>query len=344
MHMRTISIIAGLAGLLVLIGGASTARAQSNLPPPAATSQSSLPEQFPISVSTNLVDLPVSVTDREGNFVDGLEQKNFRVFENGREEKISMFGRQDLPVAVGLVVDHSASMGPKLAEISAAAEAFARSSNPEDHLFVVNFNDVVSIALPSARPFTSDESELRAALAENRAEGQTALYDAMIDSLRHLSLSSLKRQALILVTDGGDNISRHTLPDALEAAMRSQARIFCIGIYDGEDPDASPRVLRKLAKATGGDAYFPSSPAQVNDIVRRIAVNLRKQYTLGFAPDDRAEGWRTIRVVASGNEKLTVHARAGYLFSNGKTTLSPYQGSLKGSSEGSMGAAAGESQ
>lgn len=306
--MRSLTRMLGLLGLIAL--GNSVLQAQS-------APQPYLPESNPISVSTNLVDLPITVTDRKGNFVDGLAKENFRIFENGRQETISMFGRQDLPVAVGLVVDHSASMGPKLAEVSAAAEAFARSSNPQDHLFVVNFNELVTLTLPAALPFTSDERELRSALAGTGANGQTALYDAVIDALRHLSLSSLNRHALILVTDGGDNASRHTQAQMLDAARMSSAQIYCIAIYNGEeDPDASPRVLRKLAKATGGEAYFPSSPSEVTDLTRKIAVNLRKQYTLGFAPEARTEGWRTIRVVASGNEKLNVHARAGYLFSN----------------------------
>jgi len=312
----------GLVVLLVLADSTSTTQAQSS-----DLSSPSQVVQKPISVSANLVDLPITVTDRKGNFVDGLEKENFRVFENGRQEEISLFGRQDLPVAVGLVVDHSASMGPKLREVSAAAEAFARSSNASDHLFVVNFNEIVSLTLPSAKPFTSDENELRSALAINDARGQTALYDAVIDALRHLSLSSLKRQALILVTDGGDNVSRHSFKEALDAAKMSEVQIFCIGIYNGEDPDASPSVLRKLAKATGGEAYFPSSPSEVTDITQKIAVNLRKQYTLGFAPDDHAEGWRTIRVVASGKEKLNVHTRAGYLFTNPRETSNGPRGS-----------------
>ncbi len=313
--MRSLLRILGLLG--------STALASSVLQAQSAP-QPYLTESNPISVSTNLVDIPITVTDRKGNFVDGLAKENFRIFENGRQATISMFGRQDLPVAVGLVVDHSASMGRKLAEVGAAAEAFVRSSNPQDHLFVVNFNEVVALTLPAAVPFTSDERELRAALAGTGAKGQTALYDAVIDALGHLSLSSLNRHALILVTDGGDNASRHTQAQMLDASRMSNAQIYCIGIYNGEeDPDANLRVLRKLAKATGGEEYLPSSPAEVTDITRKIAVNLRKQYTLGFAPEARTEGWQTIRVVASGNGKLNVHARGGYLFSNPPAAPNP---------------------
>ena len=268
--MRSLPRILGLLGSIAL--ATSVLQAQS-------APQPYLPESNPISVSTNLVDLPITVTDRKGNFVDGLAKENFRIFENGRQETISMFGRQDLPVAVGLVVDHSASMGPKLAEVSAAAEAFARSSNPQDHLFVVNFNELVALTLPAAVPFTSDERELRAALAGTGANGQTALYDAVIEALRHLSLSSFNRHALILVTDGGDNASRHTQAQMLDAARMSNAQIYCIGIYNGEeDPDASPRVLRKLAKATGGEANFSSSPAEVTDITRKFVSAVRADF------------------------------------------------------------------
>jgi len=286
-------------------------------------------EPVPISVRTNLVDLQVSVTDRKDNFVDGLGKNNFHIFEEGREQDIGFFGRQDLPVAVGIVVDHSGSMGPKLVEVAAAAEAFAHSSNPQDDLFVVNFNETVSLTLPAPNPFTSNEQALRLALREPWARGETALYDAVIDALDHLMLSQLQRQALIVVTDGGDNASKHNLNQVLDLARTSRAQIYCIGIYDGEDPDANPGVLRKFGKLTGGEAYFPSSPTEVTEITRTIALNLRKEYLLGFTPDDHKEGWRAIRVVASGTEKLKVHARAGYMLPGEGTTLGasrPFQG------------------
>jgi Ca-activated chloride channel homolog len=314
-QMKGLAGIFGLLGLMVLNG--STIQAQS------ALERSPDENPSPISISTNLVDLLIAVTDRKGNFVDGLQQQNFQVFENGRRQPISIFGRQDLPVAVGLVVDHSASMGPKLREVSAAAEEFARSSNPQDHLFVVNFNEMVSLTLPGAASFTSNEGELRLALAGRGAQGQTALYDAVIDALEHLRLSSLNRQALILVTDGGDNASRHTQKEMFDAARMSNAQIYCIGIYDNDDPDASPRALRRLAKVTGGEAYFPSSPSETTDITRKIATNLREQYLLGFAPEARTEGWQTVRVVASGNEKMSVRSRSGFLFSNPQISSRP---------------------
>jgi Ca-activated chloride channel family protein len=293
--------------------GLSTGGGQSA---PASPDQ----QPAPISVRTNLVDLQVSVTDHKDHFVDGLEKNSFHISEDGREQDIAFFGRQDLPVAVGLVVDHSGSMGSKLPEVAAAAEAFAQSSNPQDDLFVVNFNEMVSLTLPPTTPFTSDQKALRQALVGPGAHGETALYDAVADAIDHLKLSHLQRQALIVVTDGGDNASKRTLSQVLDLAKASRAQIYGIGIYDNEDPDAKPGVLRKLTTLTGGEAYFPSSPAEVTAITQKIALNLRKEYLLGFTPNDSKEGWRTIRVVASAGEKLNVHSRTGYMFNDQPTT------------------------
>jgi Ca-activated chloride channel family protein len=299
-----------LLGLLALVSGASSGQSAP------LGSPSKAPVPVSISVKTRLVDLQVSVTDRKGGPVDNLGKENFRIFENGREQEIAVFGNQDLPVAVGIVVDHSGSMGSKLPEVAAAAEAFAQSSNPKDDLFVVNFNEMVSLTLSPATPFTSDERELRAALVGTKAHGETALYDAVDEALEHLTLSRLARQALIVVTDGGDNASKHNLKEVLDLAKMSRAQIYCIGIFDEQDPDANPGALRKLAAPTGGEAYFPTSPKQVAEITQRIAKNLRREYLLAFAPEQHAQGWRSVRVVASGGEKLSVHTRTGYLLSD----------------------------
>jgi Ca-activated chloride channel family protein len=275
--------------------------------------------QIPITVQSNLVDLPVAVTDRTGHFVDYLSKENFRVLDNGKQREIVVFDHGDLPVTVGLVVDHSGSMGSKLTEVNAAAAAFARSSNQQDQLFVVNFNNVVLLTLPQSLAFTSDIRMLQTAIGSSDARGNTALYDAVIDSLDHLKLSTQERKALIIVTDGADNASQHNFQQMLATAMKSKAQIYCIGIYDQHDREAKPAELKRLAKITGGEAYFPRTVGEVSDISQKIANSLREQYTLGIMPATNARGntWRSIRVVATapGNTKLKVTTRSGYLFS-----------------------------
>jgi VWFA-related protein len=290
---------------------------------PRRQSTPTAPEPQAIRISSNLVHLPVSVTDRTGNFVDNLTQDDFRIFEDGRPQKIAVFEARDLPVTVGLVVDHSGSMSSKLPEVSAAGAAFAKSSNPQDHLFVVNFNEMVSLMLPSSVSFTSDPQELEKAIGGPTAHGQTALYDAIIDALDHLSHSNQERQALILVTDGGDNVSRHTFAQVLETAMKSRALIYCIALYSTNDEDAKPRQLLKLSKVTGGETFFPQNVAQVAGIVQKIADTLRKDYILGFVPAEQGSGkWRTVRVLVStpGKHKLEVRTRSGYVYPGEQST------------------------
>ena len=154
--------------------------------PQSLQSPGSLPaghNQSTISVKTELVVLPVRVTDSNGTFISGLSLQNFRVYEDGRLQKITFFQQEDAPVSVGLVVDHSRSMGPKLPEVAAAVSAFAQSSNPQDEMFVVDFSDAVSIEPLGGKPFTNDSNELEKAVAGVSARGRTALYDAVAEGL-----------------------------------------------------------------------------------------------------------------------------------------------------------------
>ena len=277
------------------------------------------PAQAPLTVTSDLVDLPVSVTDRQGHVITGLKKENFQIYEAGKLQQINVFDDRDVPVTVGLVVDHSGSMGPKLPEVAAAAAQFARSSNPQDQLFVVNFNEVVSLMLPAAISFTSDQHALQSAVSSSRAQGETALYDALLDAIDHLRLSSQKRQALVLVTDGGDNASRHSLRQVLDALKQSGVQLYCIGLYDPDDPDARPAILRQFARESGGQSYFPASVDQVNSLMAEIAHDLREQYTLGFIPsqaNSAQPAWRAVRVAVTGlgRHKLVVRTRPGYLF------------------------------
>jgi Ca-activated chloride channel homolog len=269
-----------------------------------------------IAVKTELVVLPVRVIDGNGDFVSGLTVDAFRVYEEGRLQRISLFQREDTPVTVGLIVDHSRSMGPKLAEVITAIISFAHSSNPQDEMFVVDFSDRVSLEQPGGSPFTHDPSELARAVSAVSADGQTALYDAVIEGLNHLQLAHGDKRALIIVSDGGDNASRHKYADVLALAQRSQTVIYSIGLIGADNQEENPKVLQRLSNDTGGTAFFPDATESVMKVSARIAHDLREQYTLGFAPDktgnERSFRKIQVKVTAPGRGKIRVQTRPNY--------------------------------
>jgi len=273
--------------------------------------------EYKISVSVGLVVLPVRVTDHTGDFVTGLHATDFQVFEAGRLQEITLFDPEDVPVTVGLVVDNSGSMRSKRPGVVVASLSFVKSSNPRDQMFVVNFNQNVTLGLPQSAPFTSSPQQLRAALVKIPPAGNTALYDGIAAGLQHLKAGTGDRKALIVVTDGGDNASQLNFRDMLRMAEASNAVIYTIGLLDQSFTDENPGVLRQLAKVTGGQAYFPTSLAEVQEITERIARDIREQYTIGYVPANPvADGkFRTIKVTAkaAGEGKLHVRTRAGYL-------------------------------
>lgn len=169
-------------------------------PPPPAED----PDAFRVRSDVELVLLDVSVKDGDGGFVSGLKQSDFKVYENKVEQKITTFAAQDTPVTVGLIVDNSGSVRPKKPEIVTAALTFVKNSNPQDELFVVNFNDRVIMGLPDDMPFTDNRTLLRQALLMNPAQGRTALYDALMAGFEHLDKGRLDKKTLVLISDGGD--------------------------------------------------------------------------------------------------------------------------------------------
>jgi len=271
--------------------------------------------QGKIKVTADLVLLPVKVTDAHGKFVSGLKLEDFRVFEDGQLQKLTVFEERDTPVTVGLIVDHSRSMGPKLPDVVTAVSSFAHSSNPQDEMFVVDFNDDVSIELMKGKAFSNDPKELGEALTAVSARGRTALYDAVSEGLHHLQYGHLEKKALIIISDGGDNASHLKYSQVLAQARQTQALIYSIalvGSYEEENPD----LLRRLCKDTGGIAYFPREGESVASISTEIARDLREQYTLGYVPQNmkRADVYRKVevRVTAPGHRRLHVRTRQGY--------------------------------
>jgi Ca-activated chloride channel homolog len=268
------------------------------------------------SVELDLVVLQATVRDRAGQSVPGLEQHNFELYQDGALQPIRLFRHEDTPVTIGLVVDHSGSMREKLGEVTAAARTFVRASNPEDQMFVVNFNEDVSLGLPGGTQFSNSADELGSAIWGAPAVGATALYDAIIEALRGLQKGERDKKALIVISDGGDNASHSSLDRVLKMAEESSAVIYTIGIFSEDDPDRNPKVLSRLAHETGGEAFFPSKPGETVEICKRIARDVRDQYTFGFSSMNGKPGaYHAIRVIARSKEhgKLSVRTRAGYI-------------------------------
>lgn len=283
----------------------------------AAVCLAAFATDYVIRSDVPLVLLDVSVQDRAGGFVSGLEKDNFRILENGRFQPITVFAGRDVPVTVGIIMDESFSMSPKRADALTAAMTFVHESNPHDEMFVVNFNDEVRFGLPEKVPFSGKPETLRAALFQGVPAGKTALYDAVIAGLKHLSLGRRDKKALIVISDGGDNCSHASRQEMLTLAESSLATIYTIGLFDEDDPDRNPGILNRLAHLSGGDAFFPNNASGTIPICRRIAKDIRARYTLGYTPSGETKaGWRKlhVQVAAPGRGKLVAHARAGYRY------------------------------
>jgi Ca-activated chloride channel family protein len=284
-----------------------------------AGSIAAMGQEFTLSVTSDLVLLDIGVRNPKGGYVAGLLQNRFHVYENGKLQAISHFSSEDVPVTVGLVIDTSGSMGPKYQQVVTAALVFIAASNPNDEVFVVNFNDGVTLGLPPSVPFTDDIGKLREALSMGKPEGRTALYDAMTLALNHLEKGKRDKKTLVLISDGGDNHSSHKLSDVMRMVQESRATIYTIGIFDEDDQDRNPDVLRQLSKVSGGETFLPKEASEVVGICRQVANDIRVRYTIGYVPaqnmaDDR-HALRKIRVAASqlDGKSLIVHTRTSYL-------------------------------
>ena len=301
-----------------IVGAGGGRRLPDTRPPslPDARADVNAGGVFTISDNVNLVLLDVSVKAPHGGFITGLERANFRVFEDGQPRQITHFAKVDEPVTVGLVVDNSGSMRVKRPEVVLAGLAFAKQSNPKDEFFVVNFNNAVVRGLPEHTLFTDDLQALRSALYYGQAQGQTALYDAVAYSLKHLEYSHREKRTLIIVSDGGDNVSKTSFANLLQLIEASRATIYTVGLFEAEDHETNPAVLRKMASVTGGEYFEPAKLDDIVSVVNRISQDIRNSYTLGYTPDETNDkrALRTIKVAAQENNKrLNVHTRMAYL-------------------------------
>jgi len=259
------------------------------------------------------VTLHATVVDDRNRLVNNLDKADFTVFENDKPQKITHFHQEDFPVAIGIVIDNSGSMREKRDAVNKAALNLVRASNPDDQVFVVNFNDEYYLD----QEFTADIKKLQAALEHVEARGGTALYDAIVASADYLTHSRLQRKAIFVVTDGEDDASQETLEQAVHKLQQENGPVvYSIGLLGEEKSRRAKRALELIAERTGGISFFPPTLDQVDEISREVAHDIRNQYTITYAPSTpkSVAGYRTIHVDAHAKpyKKLTVRTRTGY--------------------------------
>ena len=275
------------------------------------------------SSQSELVVLHVAVKDKKGGYVGGLRQDSFRVLEDRRPQEISFFNSQDAPVTVGLLIDASGSMAPHRELVIAASMAFSKAMNPQDEFFVLGFNEHLHAPLPAEKPFTNFEPALRVALVQAiKARGQTAIYNAVNAGLDYVQKGGFERQVLIVLSDGGDNASNTTRAHVLANAQASNAVIYTIALVDPMNSEADPGFLNQLSGATGGVAFRPKNAAEIDDILQRIARDIRNMYTIGYVPAETTRAGRArkeplrsvaVDVTLPSGQKLAVRTRRAYL-------------------------------
>jgi len=291
--------------------------AQTQTPPaaePAETRKDKAGDLYVFHKQVDEVLLHATVVDERNRLVTNLERNDFTVFENGKPQKMTSFRREDIPVAMGIVIDNSGSMREKRPAVNAAAINLVQASNPQDKVFIVNFNEEYFLD----QDYTSSIPKLKDALERIEARGGTALYDATVASADHLKKAgSLEKKVLLVVTDGEDNASRESLEQTVRRLQfENGPTVYTIGLLQEEHSKRARRALRAMAEETGGEAFFPKDLAEVNAIASQIAHDIRNQYTIGYKPDtpQNVGGYRTIKVdaQAKGYKKLQVRTRSGY--------------------------------
>jgi Ca-activated chloride channel homolog len=269
---------------------------------------------FVFKAEVQNVVLHATVVDDKNRLVMNLEKNAFAVFENNQPQTIISFAREDVPVAMGIVIDNSGSMREKRDKVNKAALNLVRSSNPQDQVFVVNFNDEYYLD----QPFTSNINLLKEALEKVEARGGTALYDAILASADYMKKNArLQKKVIFVVTDGEDNASQDTLEQTVRRLQDENGpAVYAIGLLGEERARRARRALETIAQKTGGIAFLPRTTDEVDEISRTVAHDIRSQFAIGYKPTTPkdAGGYRTVRVEAraKGFGKLTVRTRSGY--------------------------------
>jgi VWFA-related protein len=265
-------------------------------------------------VDTRLVVLHATVVDKSGKLVRNLEKDAFKVYENGKEQSIKVFKREDVPVSMGILIDDSGSMRDKRAKVAAASMGLVKASNPNDEVFVVNFNDEAYLDVP----FTNDSSKMEEGLSRIDSRGGTAMRDAIGMSIDYMRSKGKKdKKVLFIVTDGNDTASNETLERTVQRVRQSEVLVYAIALLNEEEPreaKKAQRALKALTDASGGAVYYPKELAEVEPLALRVAQEIRNQYILAYTPEiQQLDGsFRQIKVTVVGPGRPQVRTRNGY--------------------------------
>lgn len=263
---------------------------------------------------TRLVVMHASVMDKHGKLLTSLSKDAFRVFENGQEQQIRQFKREDVPVSLGLIIDNSGSMRDKRQKVESAALQLVKNSNPNDEVFIVNFNDDAFLDVP----FTNDIKKMEEGLTRIDSRGGTAMRDALsmsIDEIREKGKRDKK--VILVVTDGNDNTSLMTLEKLQEKAARAEVLIYAIGLLNEEErreAAKAKRALNNLANISGGLAFYPKEASEVEQIARDVAHEIRNQFMIAYSPTNQAldNTFRQVKVTVKAPGNPQVRTRSGY--------------------------------
>lgn len=273
-----------------------------------------------IRIDTNLVVLRIAVNDKQGRAIQNLNQGAFKVYEEGVEQQVSFFSSEESPVSWGLVLDRSGSMMGMISDVYEGALHVIDEGTSRDETFIVTFNKRFELI----SDFTSDRHRLENSVLGLKADGETALFDAVDFALDYLKHAKYRKKVLVVITDGEDNASQLKFRELIERAEEEEAVIYTVGMFGsmglsslmGRERDASAE-LKKLAQVTGASAHFPTDVDQCRDVMKEIAREVSQQYSLGYYPlnKERDGKWRNIKVVVgqtSGWAKLVARTRSGY--------------------------------
>ena len=324
-----------LCAFIVAAAAAQTAApppadSQQNPPPPppekivipgapAASKPSKPSSKNALRVDVDLALVNVTVTDPYNRLVTGLEQDNFRVFEDTQEQEITHFSAEDVPVSIGVILDLSGSMANKIDKSRMAALQFFKTANPQDEFFVVSFNEHAELS----SPFTTSVEDIETHLLFTAARGRTALLDGLYLGLSQMRGARNQKKALLLISDGGDNHSRYSEHDIRNFVREADTQIYAIGLYDPAASRATPEevngpaLLNEVTDDSGGRTFVVGNLNDLPDIAIKIGMELRNQYVLGYRPANHARDgkWRKIKVKLrppKGLPPLNVYAKSGY--------------------------------